>query len=201
MPNTAGTPAESQDEVAGRARLALPDGQDFWVFGYGSLMWHPGFPHVEVRVARLSGYHRRFCVYSHRYRGTRERPGLVLGLDRGGSCRGLVYRVPAAEGESAMAYLYEREMVTGVYMPTWLSVATDQGALRAAGFVVDRAHGQYTGRLSLAETATLIVQGKGERGTCGEYLAKTVGHLEGLGLGAGSLKRLLKLVDERRSGR
>ena len=201
MPKTAAKPAMSRGEVAGRARLVLPEGRDFWVFGYGSLMWHPGFPHVEVRVARLSGYHRRFCVYSHRYRGTRERPGLVLGLDRGGSCRGLVYRVPAAEGEAAMAYLYEREMVTGVYMPTWLTVATDAGTLSAAGFVVDRAHGQYTGRLSLAETAALIVQGEGERGTCGEYLAKTVGHLEGLGLGAGSLKRLLKLVDARRSGR
>ena len=201
MSKTAAKPARSRGEVAGRARLVLPEGRDFWVFGYGSLMWHPGFPHVEVRVARLSGYHRRFCVYSHRYRGTRDRPGLVLGLDRGGSCRGLVYRVPAAEGEAAMAYLYEREMVTGVYMPTWLTVATDAGTLSAAGFVVDRAHGQYTGRLSLAETAALIVQGEGERGTCGEYLAKTVGHLEGLGLGAGSLKRLLRLVDERRSGR
>ncbi len=201
MSKSAVEPAKSQGEVAGRARLVLPQGRDFWVFGYGSLMWHPGFPHVEVRVARLSGYHRRFCVYSHRYRGTRERPGLVLGLDRGGSCRGLVYRVPAAEGEAAMAYLYEREMVTGVYMPTWLTVATEAGALSAAGFVVDRAHGQYTGRLSLDETASLIVQGRGERGTCGEYLAKTVGHLEGLGLGAGSLKRLLKLVDARRSGR
>jgi cation transport protein ChaC len=180
-----------------RERLSLPPGEDFWVFGYGSLMWHPGFPHVEVRLARLHGYHRRFCVYSHRYRGTPERPGLVLGLDRGGSCRGLAYRVPTVEGEEVLDYLYEREMITGVYRPHWLSVETDQGAVSAAGFVVDRDHVQYTGRLTLEETAELILQGQGARGACAEYLANTVRHLEGLGLGAGSLKRLLRLVERR----
>lgn len=181
-------------------RLTPPAGQDFWVFGYGSLMWHPGFPHLEVRAGHLHGYHRRFCVYSHLYRGTPERPGLVLGLDRGGSCRGLVYRVPSAEGELVMDYLYEREMITGVYEPTWLTVATEQGSVEAAGFVVDRAHRQYTGRLSLEETARLICQGRGSRGACHEYLANTVRHIEALGLGAGELKRLLKLVEANGAG-
>jgi len=181
-----------------RERLELPAGQDFWVFGYGSLMWHPGFPHVEVRPGLLHGFHRRFCVYSHRYRGTPERPGLVLGLDRGGCCRGLVYRVPAGEGEEVMDYLYEREMVTGVYIPQWRSVETAGGAVLAAAFVVDRSHGQYTGRLSLEETATLIDQGHGQRGSGHEYLSNTVHHLEALGLGAGALKQLLRLVEKRR---
>jgi cation transport protein ChaC len=185
------------EEPVLRERLSLPPGGDFWVFGYGSLMWHPGFPHVEVRLARLHGYHRRFCVYSHRYRGTPEQPGLVLGLDRGGSCRGLAYRVPAVEGEEVLDYLYEREMITGVYRPLWLNVETDHGSVSAAGFVVDRDHVQYTGRLTLEETAELIVQGQGARGACAEYLANTVRHLEGLGLGAGSLKRLLRLVEQR----
>ena len=180
-----------------RKPLVPPPDADFWVFGYGSLMWHPGFPHVEVRVGLLHGYHRRFCVYSHRYRGTPECPGLVLGLDRGGSCRGLVFRVPAAEGEDVLAYLHEREMITGVYIPTWLNVETDQGAVSAAGFVVDRDHEQYTGRLSAEETAKLILQGHGARGPCRDYLANTVRHLEGLGLGAGPLKRLLRLVEAR----
>ncbi len=180
-------------------RLAPVPGQDFWVFGYGSLMWHPGFPHVEVRVGRLHGYHRRFCIYSWRYRGTPERPGLVLGLDRGGACRGLAYRVPAAEADGVLDYLYEREMITGVYTPHWLTVETEQGPVTAAGFVVDREHEQYTGRLSLEKTAELIAQGHGERGACHEYLANTVRHLEALGLGAGSLKQVLRLVEQRNS--
>jgi len=180
-----------------RERLTPPPGEDFWVFGYGSLMWHPGFPHVEVRVATLHGYHRRFCIYSHRYRGTPERPGLVLGLDRGGSCRGLAFRVPAAEGDEVLDYLHEREIITGVYTPLWLDAETEQGHVSAASFVVDRSHVQYTGRLSIEETAELIVQGHGDRGPCGEYLSNTVRHLEGLGVGAGDLKRLLRLVERR----
>ena len=194
LPSPAGTPGAEPNT---REHLSPPPGEDFWVFGYGSLMWHPGFPHVEVRVAVLHGYHRRFCVYSHRYRGTPECPGLVLGLDRGGSCRGLVFRVPAAEGESVLDYLHEREMITGVYIPTWLAVETAQGPVSAAGFVVDRNHEQYTGRLTPEETAELILQGHGARGPCTEYLANTVRHLEGLGLGAGPLKRLLRVVEAR----
>ncbi len=198
MPNDLPLPAETPpSESNTREHLSPPPGEDFWVFGYGSLMWHPGFPHVEVRVAVLHGYHRRFCVYSHRYRGTPECPGLVLGLDRGGSCRGLVFRVPAAEGESVLDYLHEREMITGVYLPTWLTVETAQGPVSAAGFVVDRDHPQYTGRLTLEETAELILQGHGARGACTDYLANTVRHLEGLGLGAGPLKRLLSVVEAR----
>lgn len=184
-------------EPVERPRLAWIDGEDFWVFGYGSLMWHPGFPHLEVRPAVLHGYHRRFCIYSLRYRGTPATPGLVLGLDRGGSCRGLAFRVPGAEGEEVFEYLYEREMVTGVYIPSWLTLKTGQGDIRAASFVVDPAHEQYTGHLSLEETAELIVQGHGQKGACREYLANTVQHLEGLGIGAGALKRLLRLVDRR----
>lgn len=180
-----------------RERLVPPPGEDFWVFGYGSLMWHPGFPHVEVRVARLHGYHRRFCIYSHRYRGTPERPGLVLGLDRGGSCRGLVFRVPGAEAAGVLDYLYAREMITGIYIPSWLTLETEQGPVTAASFVVDRSHVQYTGPMTLEETADYIVQGHGARGACADYLANTVQHLEGLGLGAGALKRLLRLVEAR----
>ena len=180
-----------------RDRLEPPPGADFWVFGYGSLIWKPGFPHIEVRPGLVRGYHRRFCIYSHRYRGTLERPGLVLGLDRGGSCRGLVFRVPAAEGEAVMDYLYEREMITGVYNPRWLKVGTKQGPVEAASFVVDRAHCQYTGELSPKETAQLIKQGEGEMGSGREYLQKTVHHLDALGLGCPRLHQILRLVDAR----
>ncbi len=196
MPDTLTRKRKAESaEQAKPVRLVPPLGEDFWVFGYGSLMWHPGFPHIEVRLALLRGYHRRFCVYSHRYRGTPQRPGLVLGLDRGGSCRGLVFRVPGAEGKGALEYLYEREMITEVYLPQWLKVETAQGTVTAAGFVVDRDHEQYTGPLSLEQTAELILQGHGASGPCVDYLANTIRHLEGLGLGAGSLRQLLALVE------
>ena len=189
--------SELLKEPVERERLALPPGQDFWVFGYGSLMWHPGFPHLEVRQALLHGYHRRFCVYSHRYRGTPTRPGLVLGLDRGGSCHGMVYRAPAAEGQAVMDYLWEREMITGVYIPKWLTLRTPDGPVTAASFVVDPSHGQYTGRITPEQTAQLIVQGVGQRGHCREYLSATLGHLEALGIHDRSLHHLQRLVLKR----
>jgi cation transport protein ChaC len=186
-------------ELPGKPRLDPPGG-DFWVFGYGSLIWRPGFPHKEARPAMLHGFHRRFCVYSHRYRGTPDCPGLVLGLARGGSCRGLAYQVPEAEGEAVMDYLYEREMVLGVYDPHWLKVTLDDGRrVRAAGFVVDPTHQQYAGRLSYDEMARLILQGEGKGGTCLEYLRNTVHHLEALDMHDHALHRLLREVESRRA--
>jgi cation transport protein ChaC len=185
-------------ELPGKPRLDPPGG-DFWVFGYGSLIWRPGFPHKEARPAMLHGFHRRFCVYSHRYRGTPDCPGLVLGLTRGGSCRGLAYKVPEAEGEAVMDYLYEREMVLGVYDPTWLKLRLDTGeTIRAAGFVVDPSHQQYAGRLSYDAMAQLILQGEGKGGTCLEYLRNTVQHLEALDMHDRALHRLLREVEARR---
>jgi len=187
-------PAELRRLRAERC-LQLPPDRDFWVFGYGSLMWHPGFPHLEVRVGRIFGFSRRFCIYSHIYRGTLERPGLVFGLDRGGSCQGLAYRVPRAEGESVMTYLYDREMATAIYFPRWVTVRTAQGAVQAITFVVDPAHRQYTGHLDTTEIARLILQGKGDRGTCHAYLANTVRHLAALGIHDRRLEALLAEVE------
>jgi glutathione-specific gamma-glutamylcyclotransferase len=178
-------------------RLQPPLGEDFWVFGYGSLMWHPGFPHLEVRPGRLHGYHRHFCVYSHVYRGTPKRPGLVLGLDRGGSCAGLAYRVPAAEATETINYLYDREMVTAVYLPRWVRIATAQGPVRAATFIVDKDHEQYAGRLAPARIVDLILQGTGRNGRCVDYLENTVRHLHALGLRDQPLERMRKLVAAR----
>ncbi len=160
-------------------------------------MWNPGFPHLEVRRGRLYGFHRRFCIYSHVYRGTPDCPGLVLGLDRGGSCEGLAFRVPAGEAVEVMDYLYERELVTEVYVPRWLEVATSRGRLRAAGFVVDRAHEQFTGPLCPEETLALVLQGHGTGGSCLDYLRKTVHHMEALGLADRGLRRLLRAAEGR----
>jgi glutathione-specific gamma-glutamylcyclotransferase len=171
-------------------------GCDVWVFGYGSLMWDPGFPHVEVRPGLLRGYHRRFCVYSRRYRGTPERPGLVLGLDRGGACKGVAFRVPRGDVEAALHYLWEREMTNRTYRLRELPVATPEGAVKAQAFVVDRAQRNYTGPLSLEETARLILQGIGARGPCRQYLENTVAELKKLGLIDGPLHRLEQKVRE-----
>ena len=107
-----------------------PGGGDLWVFGYGSLMWNPGFAHAEARPARVYGYHRAFCLYSEHYRGTEARPGLVLGLNRGGSCRGRAFRVPAHDADAAMEYLIAREMYgheVDVYQLQWHRVALEGG--------------------------------------------------------------------------
>lgn len=168
---------------------------DIWVFGYGSLMWNPGFDHVESRPALLHGWHRSFCVFSHRYRGTPERPGLVLGLDRGGSCRGVAYRIARARAEEVLDYLWDREMVNGVYTPRVLRPVTPDGRPACHVFTVDRSHYQYAGGLDDDEMVRLIRQGVGKGGHNREYLANTVRHLDQLGIGDGPLHRLLTLVE------
>ncbi len=174
----------------------MSDGTDsFWVFGYGSLMWNPGFPHRARTVATLHGYHRAFCVYSHMYRGTPEVPGLVLGLDRGGSCRGMAYEVERTDRAQVMDYLHEREMVHYVYLPRRVPVRLDDGRrVEAHTYVADRQTERYACKLSVAETARLIAQGVGKRGPNTEYLESTVAHLEEMGLPDAHLKAVLAEV-------
>ncbi|WP_328702976.1 gamma-glutamylcyclotransferase [Arenibaculum pallidiluteum] len=176
--------------IPGPEILALPPGRDLWVFAYGSLMWDPGFVHAETRPALLRGYHREFCVSSHRYRGTLERPGLVLGLDRGGSCRGLAFRVEAATVPDALAYLWDREMSSGVYRPRMVPISTAGGRLLACAFLADPRHRQYCGALSLDDVAGRIRECCGERGPNIDYLANTVVHLHALGIRDARLEAL-----------
>ncbi|RUV81510.1 gamma-glutamylcyclotransferase [Mesorhizobium sp. M1A.F.Ca.IN.022.07.1.1] len=159
---------------------------DFWVFGYGSLIWRPGFAHVETRRARLYGFRRSLCVYSFVHRGTRERPGLVLGLDRGGSCVGLAFRVPGDLRDEVLSYLRERELVTSVYLERTLDVRLDGagqgGTVEAVAYIVDRAHEQYAGGLD-AEHAAKVVRGAvGQSGRNEDYVLSTVEHLRALGI-------------------
>ena len=160
------------------------DGEDLWVFGYGSLMWRPGFDFVERVPARLIGLHRALCVYSFVHRGTPTRPGLVLGLDRGGMCRGIAFRVAAGGRGETIAYLRAREQVTTVYLETWRRIALEEHArrqVRALCFVVDRSHVQYAGRLTLAESVHHVRQGHGSSGANRDYVLETVQALEALG--------------------
>jgi cation transport protein ChaC len=158
--------------------------EDLWVFAYGSLMWRPDFSFVERVEARLVGAHRALCVYSFVHRGTPERPGLVLGLDHGGTCRGIAYRVNAAERAETVAYLRAREQVTSVYRecmrPIWLK-REPQRRVPALCYMVDRGHAQYAGRLSLEQQLHHVRQGHGQSGANRDYVIATVGALEQLG--------------------
>jgi len=171
---------------------------DLWLFAYGSLMWDPGFAYCAAKPALLYGHHRRFCVYSHGHRGTPARPGLVLGLDRGGACKGIAYRIPAVDVPRALAYLWRREMQNRVYCLKALRVRLQGGrVVKAFAFVVDRAHPAYAGELSLAETARLIRQGVGRRGSARQYLENALRELERLGIVDGPLHRLAQAVKDR----
>lgn len=151
---------------------------EFWVFGYGSLMWRPGFPFVERRHAQVHGYHRALCVFSHVHRGTPEKPGLVLGLDRGGRCDGVAFRIAPDEVDRTVAYLREREQVTGVYLERRVPARLDDGrAVAALTYAVDRRHPQYAGRLPPEDLLRLVRQGVGVSGANPDYVRSTFAHL------------------------
>jgi cation transport protein ChaC len=177
-------------------RLTAPPEGDFWVFGYGSLMWKPEFPYVKAEAALLRGWHRAFCVWSVHYRGTVEKPGLVLGLDRGGACRGRAFLVAPKDKAEVANYLHEREMVTGVYEPRYVTVELASGEkMRAATFLADPHHSQYAGKLEPARLVRIIRDGHGSAGSNLDYLRNTVRHLDELGIADGPLHRLLVDAD------
>jgi cation transport protein ChaC len=172
---------------------------DLWVFGYGSLMWRPGFDFEERVPARLVGEHRALCVYSFVHRGTPEKPGLVLGLDRGGACRGIAFRVAERNRAATVAYLREREQVTSVYREVMRSVWLENDArqrVAALAYVVDRGHVQYAGRLSLAEQHRHVLQGHGQSGANRDYVIATVKAIEAEGFRDGPLHQLAVMLHD-----
>jgi cation transport protein ChaC len=186
--------------TAADARLPTAASHDLWVFAYGSLMWRPGFPYEEARHARLTGYSRRFCIYSVHHRGTAERLGLVLGLDRGGACEGVAYRVAAAQAAQVRAYLRAREQVNGVYrealVPVELQLELEHPAaeVMALTYIVERAHPSYAGRLPLRTQARVIRGARGLSGANLDYLVSTVRHLQELGIRERDLERLVVMA-------
>ena len=173
----------------------LPPGGDFWVFGYGSLMWDPGFDHTAAEPALLHGFHRSFCMYSKRHRGTPARPGLVLALDWGGCCRGMAFRVARNEANPVLDYLWDREMVRYAYLPRAVQVTVDGARVPGITFVADRRHESYAGRLAPAAAAAVIRKAHGGRGSNRDYLVSTIEHLRVFGITAGPIHELLQLVD------
>jgi cation transport protein ChaC len=172
-----------------------------WVFGYGSLIWRPGFAHAGSHPALLRGFHRRFCLWSHRYRGTPESPGLVLGLDRGGACRGVAFRVPGAHAAEVLAYLDDRELPDGaevVYhrrvLPVRLLDIAAPKVVPAVAYVANRACRLYAPSLDPEAAAAAIARGVGQMGANRDYLLNTVAHLREMGVRDAGLDRIAALI-------
>ena len=180
------------------SELRIPPG-DLWIFGYGSLMWDPGFPYVEWAPGLVYGYHRALCIYSSRWRGTPEQPGLVLGLDRGGACRGIAFRIAHSDVSASLEALWKREMSRGVYHPRLLRARLPRRVARVLTFVANPLHPGYAGTLPTERTAELIASCCGDRGPNIEYLARTLRHLTELGVRDPNLLRVMEAIRARRS--
>lgn len=170
---------------------------DLWVFGYGSLLWNPGFPHVETVLASLEGYHRSFCMRSIHHRGSVAEPGLVLALDalEGAQCRGIAFRVAPGTHDETLETLRARELISSAYIETTLPVRLVDGReIEAVSYVIDPDHEQYCGGLPLDEQAKIIARATGGRGPNREYLLNTADHLEELGIEDAELSWLARVV-------
>ena len=167
--------SEEEREASLQAVLeSHPQGEDVWLFGYGSLIWNPIVHFEERHVAKLYGFHRRLCLWSHVGRGTLKRPGLVLGLDTGGCCRGVVFRIGAEHALEELRLLWRREMVLGSYRARWVKVDTGDREFNAIAFIVRRDHPSYAGRLPLEAVIKVLVSARGFLGTPAEYLHETI---------------------------
>ena len=168
-----------------------------WVFGYGSLMWRPDFPFEEVKLARLDGWHRRFCIVSRYYRGTDKRPGLVLGLDQGGTCIGRAFLIAPENAARVLGYLREREQISGVYRETQTRVTLldePHRAVRAVVFIAERAHPSFVRPLPLRSEAAIVGRAAGGTGTNLDYLISTLEDLRELGIREAQLERLFVAI-------
>ncbi len=192
------TPLMPKAELAARldAFLAEHGPGDLWLFAYGSLFWNPELEFAERRRANLPGWHRRFCLWQRRWRGTSTNPALMLALDRGGSCRGIAYRIVAPVRDK-IAEVWQREMIGYAYHPRRLKVETEGRTVTALTFVVNRESPRYAGRLAEEEAADKIATACGHVGPSAAYLLDTVAHLEELGIRDRHLWRLQELVAER----
>lgn len=184
------------EELVERTLAARPDRESLWLFAYGSLIWKPEVEHLDERVALLRGWHRSFCINQPRWRGTPERPGLMMGLDRGGACKGVAFRLPDAEPREQLAKLFRREMTAkpATYNPRWMRLETEEGEITALGFTVSRKGWAYAGQLPDEDVARRLATACGHWGSCADYLYNTVANLESRGVHDRHLWRLQQLV-------
>ena len=188
------------DEIEASLDAAMaraPDSRAVWLFGYGSLMWRPEIETAEARLAVVAGWHRRFCLWQWRSRGSRERPGLMLALDRGGACKGVAFRVTGADLRAKLRAVWQRELRGNGYRARWMSVQTADGPVPAVTFVINRDCERYAGRLDDAHAADHIATAFGSRGPSAEYLCETVLRCRELGIHDRYLWKLQALVAAR----
>jgi cation transport protein ChaC len=187
---------EDYDAIVQNMLALHPRGRDAWLFAYGSLIWKPEVENVEARRGTAYGWHRSFCFRITRFRATRDRPGLMMALDRGGQCQGILYRLPGESLQAQLGKLFRREFTVkpANSMPRWIKVATEEGSLTALAFVMNRQAPAYVGRLAPEDVATFLAGACGHWGSGAEYLHNTVKHLEEHGIHDHNLWRLQKLV-------
>jgi glutathione-specific gamma-glutamylcyclotransferase len=191
------------DEVAASLLVGRPSSGEVWVFAYGSLIWNPDFDFDQERLGTVTGWHRSFCLgWVRLYRGTPERPGIMLAMDRGGSCRGVVFRLPSDAIQENLLKLLRREMpikrapIPG-YPARWVTVRTNDGPLRALAFPISRQSDAYLPGLTTEVVVEALATAAGERGSMAEYLYSTVTHLENRGIHDRYLWKMQELVAER----
>ncbi|NEJ23229.1 gamma-glutamylcyclotransferase [Rhizobium leguminosarum] len=173
---------------------------EFWVFGYGSLMWNPGFEFMERAEALVYGYRRSLCVRSFVHRGTRDNPGLVLGLDRGGACRGMAFRISAEKWEEVIDYLRARELVTNVYLERLVRLQlVGRRRVEAVAYIIDREHEQYAGALDALAAARVVNDAKGQSGPNDAYVFNTLTHLKQMGIRDHWLEQVVNEVERLRA--
>jgi glutathione-specific gamma-glutamylcyclotransferase len=171
-----------------------PPDRDVWVFAYGSLIWNPTFAHVERRIGRIRGYHRRFCLRADVGRGSPERPGLFLGLDRGGQSSGVVFRIAAADAPHELMLLWRRELITNSYFPRWVRTQTAEGPVHAIAMVINHANARYAGAWPEERVVEAIATAEGRLGRCSDYLFNTLDHLTEMGIRDRMLERMAAAV-------
>jgi len=194
--------AQPEDHQATIAGLLGPDwGHDeLWVFAYGSLIWKPACDFVEMRTGLVHGWHRAFCLgWNTRFRGSDENPGLMLALDRGGACKGVLYRLPPDRIHECMTRLLEREMgwLPSAFPPRWVNARSGERTIKALTFCIDRNSGRYVSGLTNQAIADVLAKAAGSRGSMAEYLYATVSHLQAVGIHDPHLWQLQSLVAER----
>lgn len=189
--------SEDERQATLAQTLRAWDGGDIWLFGYGSLIWNPAFHYAERRLGRIYGYHRRFCLWTPAGRGSPERPGLMLGLERGGSCQGVAFRIAVDKVREELDVVWRREMIAGSYRPVWTTFYSEAQSVRAIAFVIDHTNHRYAGRLPEASIADTIAHAHGPIGSCADYLFNTAEHLTELGIADHGLARLERLVRAR----
>ena len=189
---------QEREQIVEKMIETAPSRDSIWIFGYGSLIWNPAVHFTEKLHGKVYGYHRRFCLWSTIGRGSPSKPGLMLGLERGGSCNGIFYRIDRREIRSELDIVFRRELITAAYRPTWVTARiSDKSRFKAIAFVINRHHNRYAGTLDDETVIQTIAEAEGTLGSCSDYLYETVLKLDNLGMPDRRLASIARHVRQR----